>query len=217
VAAELEELAEEHGGEEGVLKDVSSKSDAEEAYTQSIIPIWNEEDKQICGEYNALVESADESAVRLKELGDQHYLSALKNSKGKLTLKAIKTRHEKQPDLIAGIVADFAVQRDQAEEHRREYRFEEAISIGRSLASVEDERIAEHVQWATEFVTSTEAEWERERESAAAHFKDARTHREVFDYPSAIHALQSVPEAMRTSEMSGYLSGHCSLAVGIAT
>ena len=95
VAAELEVLAEEHGGEEGILKDVSSRSDAEESYTQALIPIWNEEDKQTCGEYNALVESADESVVRLKELGDQHFLSALKTSKGKLTLKAIKTRHEK--------------------------------------------------------------------------------------------------------------------------
>ncbi|QDT32061.1 HsdM family class I SAM-dependent methyltransferase [Thalassoglobus polymorphus] len=95
VAAELEELSEEHGGEEGVLKDVSSKSDAEEAYTQAIIPIWNDENKKTCGEYNTLVESADGCAARLKELSDHHYLSALKTSKGKLTLKAVKTRREK--------------------------------------------------------------------------------------------------------------------------
>ena len=31
VAAEMEELKEEHGGEEGILKDVSSKTDAQEA------------------------------------------------------------------------------------------------------------------------------------------------------------------------------------------
>jgi serine/threonine protein kinase len=111
----------------------------------------------------------------------------------------------KQSELAASKLEEFARQRDQAEEYRREYRFEDALQIARSLASIEDERIAEHVPWAEEFVTATEAEWERERESAAAHFKEARKHRDAFDYASAIHAVESVPEAMRTSEVSGYL------------
>jgi formylglycine-generating enzyme required for sulfatase activity len=111
----------------------------------------------------------------------------------------------KQSELAAPKLEEFARQCDQAEEHRREYRFENALQIARSLTSVEDERFAEHVPWAEGFVTATEAAWERERESAAAHFKEARTHREVFDYPSAIHTVESVPEAMRTSEVSGYL------------
>jgi molecular chaperone DnaK len=111
----------------------------------------------------------------------------------------------KQADLIGSILADFAVLREQADDHRREYRFEDALQIARSLVSVEDERLAEHVPWAEEFVTATEAAWERERESAAANFVEARTHRDAFDYASAIHAVESVPEAMRTSEMSGYL------------
>ncbi|MFY9251827.1 MAG: SUMF1/EgtB/PvdO family nonheme iron enzyme, partial [Fuerstiella sp.] len=111
----------------------------------------------------------------------------------------------KQSELAASKLEEFASQRDQAEDHRREYRFEDALSIARSLASVEDERIAEHVKWATEFVTATESHWERERESAVANFEEARTHRDAFDYASAIHAVESVPEAMRTSEMSDYL------------
>ena len=111
----------------------------------------------------------------------------------------------KQSELAASKLEEFASQREQAEEHRREYRFEAAISITRSLASEEDERIAEHVPWAEEFITSTESHWERERESASAHFDEARTHRAAFDYPSAIHAVLSVPESMRTSEISGYL------------
>ena len=111
----------------------------------------------------------------------------------------------KQSELAASKLEEFARQREQAEEYRREYSFEDAISIARSLASVEDERIAEHVPWAEEFITSTESHWERERESASAHFDEARTHRAAFDYPSAIHAVESVPESMRTSEVSGYL------------
>ena len=111
----------------------------------------------------------------------------------------------KQSELAASKLEEFVRQRDQAEEHRREYRFEDALQIARSLASVEDERLAEHVPWAAEFVTATEAAWERERESAVANFEEARTHRDAFDYASAIHAVESVPEAMRTSEVSGYL------------
>ena len=111
----------------------------------------------------------------------------------------------KQSDLAASKLKEFASQREQAEEHRREYRFEDAISIARSLASVEDERIAEHIPLAKEFVTATESHWERERESASVHFDEARTHRDAFDYASAIHAIESAPEAMRTSEMYDYL------------
>jgi formylglycine-generating enzyme required for sulfatase activity len=111
----------------------------------------------------------------------------------------------KQSELAASKLEEFARQREQAEECRRGYRFENALEIARSLASVEDERIAEHVPWAEEFVTATEAAWERERESASAHFDEARKHRDAFDYASAIHAVESVPEAMRTSEMSGYV------------
>jgi formylglycine-generating enzyme required for sulfatase activity/serine/threonine protein kinase len=110
-----------------------------------------------------------------------------------------------QLELVASKLEDFDSERDQAEDHRREYQFENALYIARSLASVKDERITEHVPWAEEFVTATEAEWERERESAAVHFDEARKHRDAFDYASAIHAVESVPEAMRTSEMSGYL------------
>ncbi|MEO2035204.1 MAG: SUMF1/EgtB/PvdO family nonheme iron enzyme, partial [Planctomycetaceae bacterium] len=111
----------------------------------------------------------------------------------------------KQSELAASKLEEFARQREQAEEYRREYLLEDALQIARSLTSVEDERLAEYVPWALEFVTATEAAWERERESAAAHFEEARTHRDAYDYASAIHAVESVPEAMRTSEMSGYV------------
>jgi serine/threonine protein kinase len=86
----------------------------------------------------------------------------------------------KQSELAASKLEEFARQREQAEEYRREYRFEAAISIARSLTSVEDERLAEHVPWAKEFVTATEAA-ERERESAVTHFEEARKHRNAFD------------------------------------
>jgi len=100
VTTALTELAEEHGGEEGPLKDVSSKSDAREAYTQALIAIWNEEDRAACARYSALVEGAEEHAATLRSLTDHHHISVLKNSKGNITLKAIKERLKTTGDKI---------------------------------------------------------------------------------------------------------------------
>ena len=92
VTASLEELKEEHGGEEGALKDVSTKGDALEAYTQALVAAWNEEDKAASEQYTALMNSAGEHGVHLRHLTDHHHISVLKNTKGTLTLKAVKDR-----------------------------------------------------------------------------------------------------------------------------
>jgi len=92
VDATKTELEEGHGGEEGALKDVSSKGDAQAAHTQAIVVLWNDEDKPACAAYLALTESAQEHAARLRELSDHDYLTPLKNAKGKLTLRAVKDR-----------------------------------------------------------------------------------------------------------------------------
>ncbi|HBT88341.1 type I restriction-modification system subunit M [Desulfobacter sp.] len=92
VSAGLTELAEEHGGEEGALKDVSIKGDAQEAYTQALVAVWNEEDKTASRAYSALMDQAEEHAAQIRVLIDHHFISVLKNNKGKLTLKAVKDR-----------------------------------------------------------------------------------------------------------------------------
>ena len=92
VSATMDELQEEHGGEEGILKDVSSKNDAVEAYTSALIAVWNEDDKASCGRYSALKEDADAQADSLRVISDNHFLSFLKKNKGKLTQKAVKER-----------------------------------------------------------------------------------------------------------------------------
>lgn len=90
--AQLSELAEEHGGEDGALKDVSSKADAKEAYTQALDTLWNDEDKAACDRYAALMDETEQHAAQLRTLTDHHHLSVLKTSKGKLTLKAVTDR-----------------------------------------------------------------------------------------------------------------------------
>ena len=98
INARLTELAEEHGGEEGALKDVTTKADALEAYTQALVALWNEEDRASCERYTALVSMAETYAVQLRILTDHHYISVLKSSKGKLTLKSIRERLAKTSD-----------------------------------------------------------------------------------------------------------------------
>lgn len=92
VSAGLIELADEHGGEEGVLKDVTSKADAQDAFTQALVTLWNEDDPVARRNYTTLMEKTEEHAAEMRTLTDQSYLTALKNNKGKVTLKAVKDR-----------------------------------------------------------------------------------------------------------------------------
>ena len=92
VSTSLTELAEEHGGEEGALKDVSTKNDAQKTYTQALVAVWNEEDKTASRAYSALMDQGEENVAQIRVLIDHHFISVLKNSKGNLTLKAIKDR-----------------------------------------------------------------------------------------------------------------------------
>ena len=92
VSASLTELAEEHSGNEGVLKDVSTKGDAVEAYTQALVAVWNEEDKAASHAYSILMDQAEEHVAKIRVLTDNQILSVLKNNKGNLTLKAVNDR-----------------------------------------------------------------------------------------------------------------------------
>lgn len=100
VSAQLTELAEEHGGEDGALKDVSSKADAQDAFAQALVALWNEEDHAACTKYSELVGKADEHAAQLRSLTDHHHISVLKNKKGNVTLKALKDRLKTTGDKI---------------------------------------------------------------------------------------------------------------------
>ncbi|WP_438876511.1 hypothetical protein, partial [Bacillus cereus group sp. Bce039] len=60
LASQITELEEEHGGEEGVLKDVSTKSEAQEAFKQALTTVWQEEAPKDSAHYRALIEQATE-------------------------------------------------------------------------------------------------------------------------------------------------------------
>jgi type I restriction enzyme M protein len=82
VSASLTELAEEHGGEEGALKDVSTKGDAQEAYTQALVAVWNEEDKTASRAYSALMDLAEEHAAQIRVLTDHHVYFCAEEQQG---------------------------------------------------------------------------------------------------------------------------------------
>ena len=92
VTATMEELKEEYGGEEGCLKDVSSKASAQEAYVDAVVPIWNEEDAQACSQYTKLTESANELAQKLQEIGSHGHFSERRNKNGSIGLKKVNER-----------------------------------------------------------------------------------------------------------------------------
>ena len=88
---QLDELREEHGGDEGALKDVSSESDARVANRRELVALWNEDDQVASSKYGAIVNEGEAHDVELRSLTDNHHISVLK-TKGKVTLNTIKTR-----------------------------------------------------------------------------------------------------------------------------
>lgn len=102
-----------------------------------------------------------------------------------------------QPEFIALKLAEFSRQRAQAEMLRQQQRFDECLTIGRALASVKDERIAEHVPWAADFVASTQAELKQTLLEARRSFEAAQRYRAAFDYEAAIQSMRSMSAVMR--------------------
>ncbi len=111
----------------------------------------------------------------------------------------------KQSDLLPTRVAEYGTRREQAEACLSDYQFESALKLARAVAAVQDERLAQYKSWAESFITETEAEWQRQQESAQQHFEEAQKHRAAFDYQSSIHAMDQIPKGMRTNSMTAYL------------
>ena len=90
--ASMEELKEEHGGEEGVLKDVTSKGDAQQASTQALIAVLNEEDKAASATYKKLIEEAERQVIQMQSLNDDPELAEFKGKTGKPKIGEIRKR-----------------------------------------------------------------------------------------------------------------------------
>jgi hypothetical protein len=162
----------------------------------------------------ALREQAETTINRLKKLGrtiraavkKEELHGLLEQVEEYLSLKRTDQDVVKlQDQLIERDRAELDTQREKAESLRNEYAFDESLRIAREIAAVEDSRLQHLKEWSETFIDETETEKVRQEQNAANHYAEAKTHRKAYDYKSAIHAMEAIPEAMRTSGMSSYL------------
>jgi formylglycine-generating enzyme required for sulfatase activity/tRNA A-37 threonylcarbamoyl transferase component Bud32 len=106
-----------------------------------------------------------------------------------------------QDELTQARLAPIQKKRDEAEALLSEQKYSDAIRVAKEVASVSDDRLSRHKPWADNFLVSTQEEWDRQRVSAERRCGESRMHREAFDYDAAIHALESIPVALRSSEV----------------
>ena len=129
VAAKIE-LEEEHGGEEGALRDVSTKTDAQLVHTQCIVALWDDEDKSACAAYLALREFSGQ------KLAYHDCLARLENSKGKLSLKVVKARLATlsdgvEHDVLTGYLDADRDQKKTAKEAKKQFSEVESAFVAR--------------------------------------------------------------------------------------
>jgi len=94
--SEKEELIEEHGGEEGALQNVSNKKEAEQAQKEYIIQAWQEYLSDSFKSFDTLNQKYIKGENDLLKGLENPYIENQKNSKGKITQKAIKERLEEE-------------------------------------------------------------------------------------------------------------------------
>ncbi len=128
INGDLELLVEENSGDDGILKDVSTKIDAENAIINAIIVLWNEDDKKACNKYTSTKQEAAELDNKLKELKENQYLSSLRNSKGNLTIKAVKDKLDSSLDRDEIIALQLFVDTDKLLKERTK-KAEELIGV----------------------------------------------------------------------------------------
>src|SRR5699024_1153024 len=89
---EIKNLEEEHGGEDGLLSEVSTKKEQEETLENILLDLWSDADKSSADRYLTDKDKLQEWENQFKALIENSFLEATKNSKGNITLKAVKDR-----------------------------------------------------------------------------------------------------------------------------
>ncbi len=101
ISQDLEAYLEEHSGEDGVLENVSSKSDAKAELKEQEMIFWSNFAPESYKEYQNLDELTQEKIAlekqinALKELPD---FDSVKNAKGSITISAVNREYKAQPN-----------------------------------------------------------------------------------------------------------------------
>jgi formylglycine-generating enzyme required for sulfatase activity len=112
----------------------------------------------------------------------------------------------KQAELAAKLIDELGKKRELAEKLRSEFSFEAAIALAKEVSQVEHRRTAVHRDWAVEFAEATGQEQVRQVDAARLHFKEAKKHRDAFDYDAAIQSIELIPEPLRSPEQRALLA-----------
>jgi len=110
-----------------------------------------------------------------------------------------------QKELISALREEIDAKRERADSLVSELAFDEALEIAGEIAANQDTRLQHLKEWSGTFIEEATAEKERQRQHAADRDLEAIKHREAYDYRSAIHAIETIPVAMRTEDISSRL------------
>ena len=109
----------------------------------------------------------------------------------------------KQGSLLEERRGEMAARQAEAESLLKDYDFEHAESITVALRDEADSRLKQLTPWATAFLPKISAARDAQLAQALATLVEARKHESSFDYSSAIHALEQVPEILRSRPLGG--------------
>ena len=111
----------------------------------------------------------------------------------------------KQPDLVAEKAAQLSAERDSAEHHLASYDFSSATRIAEALQGITDSRFDAFRTWGQAFGEQIVHEKSAADALVSTRVGDATAHRTAYDYGSAIHAIESLPEPLRTGSPADLL------------
>ena len=95
---DLTALEEEHSGEDGILKGIETKSDAQWAWHEALLAAWQVSQPQPYRHYVDATAQRDEAWAELRSLESDPCLLAHANAKGKLTQAILNARFKQTED-----------------------------------------------------------------------------------------------------------------------
>jgi len=111
-----------------------------------------------------------------------------------------------QPQLLAAMRAALDQKRAAAEQRLGALAFADAIALAEDIAASIAPQVADLAEWGRSFARTAAEERDRQLAAATDKLREATAHATAGDYPSAIHALETIPEPLRHGEASRLLA-----------
>jgi len=110
----------------------------------------------------------------------------------------------KQAPLLEDRRGEMVARQAEAEGLLKDYDFDQAERLTVSLRDESDPRLKQLVPWATDFAAKIGRARETQLALAGKRLAEALKHEASFDYTSAVHALEQVPEMLRSRALDGH-------------